>query len=342
MSVMLFASALAGYLDPVEGRPTWDQRALHTWTNLTRVDPTAWANDYSCSTSSFSSSERSPAAPLYYHDGLTEVAQLHSADMRAHNDMDHSSSDGTSFSNRVWPYYEGSTIAENIAYGYSDAWTAQFGGWMCSSGHRANIMSGSMEHLGVGVDGTWYTQDFGGGGGGDRPPVAMGVHTPQSPLASVTYWATWQGVAAPGLLAVDSDNGCVDLVLSVGSATQGAYTADDGVADGCVRYRFVWETAEGATGAIPASGSWQYGAGCEAYVDGAPGSCGLFGGGSDSGALGLDTGAILFDETTDCEPSASDRNGDCAVDEPLEEPGGCSSSPVGVWWLVVFLARRRR
>ena len=345
MSTLLLASALAGYLDPIEGRPTWDQRALHTWTNLTRVDPMAWASEYSCSTSSFSSSERSSKAPLHYHDGLTEIAQLHSEDMRSSNRMTHDSSDGTSFSSRVWPYYQGSTIAENVAYGYGDTWKAQFQGWMCSSGHRANIMSGSMQHLGAGVDGTWYTQDFGGGGNTDTPPVAMGVHSPQVPVAKVTYWTTWGGLDAPADLAVDSDEGCVTLELEAGTQERGAWVGEDDAGEGCVRYRFVWETASGETGAIPASGSWQYGQGCEAFVYEVAGSCGYGGdgGGGDTGGLGLDTGAAIIIEDG-CERTATDRNGDCLEDEPLEQPGGCASAPVAGIWVVSLLAvgRRRR
>jgi uncharacterized protein YkwD len=54
---------------------------------------------------------------------------------------------------------------ENIAYGYTTA-AAVVNAWMNSSGHRANILSGSFTEIGVSVrvaaDGTLYfTQNFG-------------------------------------------------------------------------------------------------------------------------------------------------------------------------------------
>jgi uncharacterized protein YkwD len=62
--------------------------------------------------------------------------------------------------------YAGGALGENIAYGYqSPASVVQ--GWMKSSGHRANILSSSYRHSGVGcvMDSRgrlWWTHDFGG------------------------------------------------------------------------------------------------------------------------------------------------------------------------------------
>jgi len=57
------------------------------------------------------------------------------------------------------------SAGENIAYHY-DSPRAMVRMWMNSEGHRANILSTSFTHLGVGTamtDGRWYgTQDFAG------------------------------------------------------------------------------------------------------------------------------------------------------------------------------------
>ena len=57
------------------------------------------------------------------------------------------------------------TVGENVAYGYPSG-SAVIGGWMGSSGHRANILNSSYRLLGVGAvrssDGRWYAaQVFG-------------------------------------------------------------------------------------------------------------------------------------------------------------------------------------
>jgi uncharacterized protein YkwD len=57
------------------------------------------------------------------------------------------------------------TVGENVAYGYPSG-SAVMGGWMGSSGHRANILNSSYRLLGVGAaqssDGRWYAaQVFG-------------------------------------------------------------------------------------------------------------------------------------------------------------------------------------
>ncbi|MEP7738580.1 MULTISPECIES: CAP domain-containing protein [Nocardioides] len=58
-----------------------------------------------------------------------------------------------------------SRVAENVAYGYPSG-KAVVKGWMGSSGHRANILTGQYRLLGVGAarddDGRWYAaQVFG-------------------------------------------------------------------------------------------------------------------------------------------------------------------------------------
>ncbi len=337
----LIALAVTSYGEVEEDRPTWAQRELHVYTNLVRVDPMAWSADYGCSTSAFSSTERQARPPLLYHDGLTEIAQLHSEDMAAHGFLDHDSWDGTSFSERVWPYYPGTTIGENVAYGYSDNAAAIWQGWMCSSGHRANIMAAQFTDLGCGVQGTYYTQDLGGGSGQEHRPVAMGVHVPERPQGQVRFLATFDG-SAPAWFGVETDTACLDLERIVGDDSTGGWSVTASAQSDCVRYRFVWETTEGATRAMPSSGSYQYGQGCEPWVEDVPDGCS-----NDSGTV--DTG--WEDTAAHCEPTPQDRNGDCRPDKTLETPlaEGCGCGDAGAagatWGLllaVLGVKRRRR
>ncbi len=314
----LLALGLIGYGEVQQGRPGWDQRELHTYTNLVRVAPTAWAADYACSTASFGSSERTAKAPLLYHDGLTEIAQLHSEDMAAHGFMDHVSSDGTPFVDRVWPYYAGTIIAENVAWGYSDNAAALWQGWMCSAGHREHIMSASFTDLGCGIQGVYYTQDFGGGAGQPAQPVAMGVHLPERPAGRVSYLATWDS-AAPRWFGVETSDDCIELERFVGTDARGGWAAEADSTTGCVAYRFRWETQGGAIGFMPTSGAYQFGSDCEAWTSTAPEGCGDQPHG--------DTGPLDSDEA--CTPD--DRNCDGRPDRPLHDGDttGCSCGGAG-------------
>ena len=188
MAVWLISLALAGYGDAIGGLPTHAEREMHLWSNLVRVDPLAFQDDYPCSFSSFTSTEQTPKPPLLWHDGLNEVAHDHSVDMNTYDYFDHDSRDGTSWSSRVGAHYPSGAIGENIAMGYGSVYSAVIDGWMCSSGHRANLMSTSWDELGTGVDGSYYTQDFGAREVTPRP-IAMGVHLPASPGPDVVLAA---------------------------------------------------------------------------------------------------------------------------------------------------------
>ncbi len=330
LSSLLVLAALQ-YGEVADGRPTWAQRELHVYTNLVRVDPEAWADDYACDIGGFSASERQPQAPLRYHDGLAEIAQIHTEDMRSTGVLSHDSSDGTDFFTRVSPYYPGWTVGENVAYGYADNASVVWDGWMCSSGHRANIMSASYTDLGTGVSSTWYTQDFGGGAGGESRRVAMGVHVPEQPGSRVTFLATWDDTAAPAWFAVETGDDCLEMTRFVGTGTRGGWRAEAEARAGCVAYRFSWARADGTEEHLPETGAWQYGSGCEPWVAEAPRGCAPpaeDSGGADTG--GTDTGGPgPGADTGDCPQP--DRNHDCIADEPLadDEAGGCGCAAGG-------------
>jgi MYXO-CTERM domain-containing protein len=271
MIPILLASAAAlatgyGSVDE-DGYPSWAERDLHLWTNAVRVDPEAFDADFGqggCSFDDFSASEQTAHAPLYYDRNLNLAGRYHSDDMYSNGWFDHDSSDGTSFSARMANFYPDSGyVGENIAYGYPDTYIVVMQGWMCSSGHRANIM-GDYNELGVGVVSTYYTQDFGAGTVDVDAPVAMGTHQPAEPTDTASFYADWQDDEAPARLAVVLDGDDADLALVWGEEAQGVYGVDlDAPGGDCHEYYFAWERADGTSGTFPEVGSYLYGSGCD-------------------------------------------------------------------------------
>ena len=156
LSSLILLAAVVGYGDPVDGYPSAEERSLVLWTNAARVDPTEFTTDYrsgGCSTSDFSSDEKTAKEPLYIDLALTEAARYHSNDMRKNGCFQHESCDGTDTWARIESYYKDSQyLGENIAYGSTDTRYMVLSLWMCShSGHRANIMNGDYNEMGGGV-----------------------------------------------------------------------------------------------------------------------------------------------------------------------------------------------
>ena len=313
-----------------EDIPTWTQRELIVYTNFVRVDPTHWSAEYDCSVNGFTSSEKQPKDPMLYHAGLTEIAQLHSEEMNRYDFLAHESRDGTDFGDRVWPYYEGTTIGENVAMGYSNNWDVVFQGWMCSAGHRSNIMEAEFEDIGTGIDGLYYTQDFGGGAGQAHQPVAMGIHSPQVPSNDVEFLATWHDDAAPESLWVETADSCTEMSLQAGTETRGAWTLMADATDGCQPYRFVWPEGDGFS-SLPLEGAYQYGQNCADWTDEASETC---------------IPEPVADSGDDCPEI--DRNNDCLPDDIQSGPEmvGCITVQTGsiewLGWLVLPALVRRR
>lgn len=109
-------------------------------------------------------------APLSRCASLDAAAQTHSADQAATNTMTHSGSDGSTIgvrANRAG-YVGWTALGENVAAGYSSV-DAVMTGWMNSSGHKANLLSPSYTHVGLGLVNSasgrpYWTQDFGATG----------------------------------------------------------------------------------------------------------------------------------------------------------------------------------
>ncbi len=307
----LLAPAWAGYGDVVDGYPSWAERELHVWTNAARVAPEEFAADYEaagCSFDSFQPNEQVPQDILYFDMGLCEASRFHCDDMNANNHFAHESSDGTSFFDRVSRWYTEGGVGENIAYGYGNGYNTVFSGWMCSSGHRENIMRSSFNELGTGVTGTYYTQDFGGGAPNWTAPVAMGVHSPETAADDASFLVDWSDAEPPAALEVVIDGSPTSLGLLHGAAELGIYGGDASApeAGGCHEYYFAWTDSQGETGAFPEEGSYLFGdcAGelwTAGHAGGGSSGGGDGGGGADGGggeptadfpfSVGADSGA---------------------------------------------------
>ncbi len=268
-STLILMATISGYGDvDADGYPSWSERALHLYTNMIRVDPEAFEADYivgGCDLSVFTEDERTAKPPLYLSVALNHVARDHSEDMAATENFSHTSSDGTSFSDRVWAVYDSSApIGENIAYGYGGMWETVANGWICSNdGHRESIMSADYTELGCGVEGSYVTQDFGGASISPPGPVAMGIHAPEDPAGEVAFLADWTDEEAPVLLRVLVGGRPFDLTLLYGTESMGVYGVDEvltaELGGGCLSYHFRYTTASGLTGTFPEEGSYLLG-----------------------------------------------------------------------------------
>jgi len=90
--------------------------------------------------------------PFIWHDILSNSARAHSDDMLRNNMTGHSGSDGSSARQRIERHglKNANSWSENVAYG-SPTPEAVVQAWMNSPGHKANILSNSSTHLGVGL-----------------------------------------------------------------------------------------------------------------------------------------------------------------------------------------------
>jgi len=263
----------AGYGDQApDGLPSWQERELHLFTNAVRVDPEAFESEYingGCSLDDFSTIERTPAPPLHMEHGLQDAARYHSEDMNASDCFQHESCDGTSMVDRLSRFYSSGLVGENIAFSTYGTMHLLASGWMCSPGHRENIMWPDWTELGTGISSIYYTQDFGGGEVAVDSAVRMGLHTPEVPEEELRLLADWEHVDAPPFIQGVINGVSVDLELLYGSEEMGVYFTDVTTPlDTCSEYYFQWLTSDGTYGTFPEDGSYQFGTDCESeWVD---------------------------------------------------------------------------
>lgn len=93
---------------------------------------------------------------------LVRAARIKSQDMKDKGYFAHTAPDGTT----PWDLMKDQgvmfkTAGENIAKGYATSDAAEKG-FMNSAGHRANILNIGYTHMGIGIVGNYYTQEFAG------------------------------------------------------------------------------------------------------------------------------------------------------------------------------------
>jgi uncharacterized protein YkwD len=109
--------------------------------------------------------------PLKLSSRLSKAARGHARDMARNDYFSHDSPSGTTFVDRIKHagYLEGArrwTIGENIAWatGRLSSPREIVQSWMRSAGHRANILSGSFDEIGIGIAKDAPVSDAGPGG----------------------------------------------------------------------------------------------------------------------------------------------------------------------------------
>merc|ERR1712029_394809 len=90
------------------------------------------------------------ASPLCYNQKIINAAFKHNMDMHVQGYFSHTGKDGSSPGDRIErENYSWFSYGENIAKGQGSV-VAVMNAWMNSSGHKANILSGSKTHFGAG------------------------------------------------------------------------------------------------------------------------------------------------------------------------------------------------
>lgn len=327
MILLAVTAALAGpYGVPVDGYPTAAERALLLWTNAARVDPEGFDDEYKagyhpCGFADFLPDEQVAKAPMYLDVQLNRAARFHSEDMRDNGCFQHESCDGTDTFARIGSFYtESGFLGENIAMGTTDPRYAVMGMWMCSDGHRANIMTAGYDEMGPGIASNYLTQNFAGGGvlPEGNPPVRVAV------LDQGTFYADWGDADAPSRLWFVVEGVEREGTLRWGTAEQGVYDAGGaGLDTGCQRWFAEWMTADGRAGSFPEEGSYQAGPDCA----------------SDWTADRVPAGGLFGDVDEDdlATKMIEDISLGCAS-APLGGGGGASIAVAG---LLLLRARRR-
>jgi uncharacterized protein YkwD len=104
--------------------------------------------------------DRHGIPPVEWDEKTSQVAFLHSEDMKENNYFSHESPTEGTLVDRLGEFdikYE--MAGENIAAQYVDGIAASEG-WLNSKGHRDTMLNKDFTHLGIGVDDLYYTQNF--------------------------------------------------------------------------------------------------------------------------------------------------------------------------------------
>lgn len=276
--IAILNSAERGYGDwmvDYPGYPDMKERRILVLTNSCRMDPTGYRDMYLGDYDILLPANYPSQDPLYWQIDLNRVARVHSED-QAINGMSHTSSDGTSFSDRVKSYYTKSGwIAENIAAGSSDAvntikqWLMDYVDYVNKipaddnsdgDGHRKNIMSANYKELGSGYAfgsakyNHFWTQDFGGGTPSFDNPITSAAHFIDN--GETNFMVTYKDPKGlkPQSVDLKLDGDTYNLSLLLGSESAGTYCIKLASADECRNYYLEFVDSDGTLWRYPEGG----------------------------------------------------------------------------------------
>jgi hypothetical protein len=272
------AQTCADHGIPVNGFPSWQERATLVLTNACRIAPTNFRDTYLPSAPTILQPSAYPAvAPLQWVLGLNQSSRVQSIDLATTSGcgFQHNSCDGTLWNTRIAVYYPSySSLGENIAAGYSDPLTT-VNGWLLDTvngvpsadgaptdGHRRNIMSAGFTQLGCGFATgpnpytRYWTEDFG------RPqvaaaicsPIAAGSHLFQTGV--VSFLATYYDAlnTAPQSASIVINGVSSPMALHLGTPARGTYRLTSPLTSSCRSYHFDFRDASGGAVRYPARG----------------------------------------------------------------------------------------
>ena len=330
-------TALAGYGDPLDGHPQYNDRAIHFWTNAARVAPTSWDGDHAlsnppCSSAGFRPEERTPRPGLLWNHDLGDAARAHTDDMVENGFFSHTSSDGTRWSNRVRAFYPNGAIGENIARGYLSSRSAVLSGWMCSDGHRANITSSTFDEIGAAGRSQTYTQNFGGRGLSPRA-VSSGLHVPEHPTSDVQILAdVWIDPEELDEVVAVIEGVEVPMRVIAGTEGRGVYSAWIDTTSDCHRWFVEVRSSQTSEVRYPEEGSYGWG------------DCAWDDPETRWSAQQIEPVSSQPSDEPDDDPLAPDDELQSASDQPLDCEGCASGSGPLRWSLLgalIFALRRR-
>jgi uncharacterized protein YkwD len=262
--------ASAGNGDPVDGHPNYRERALLALTNACRQDPQEYRDTYLRGTGILRARNYPPVPPLYASPALGRSARAHSLDMARTPCFQHDSCDGTSLWTRIRGYYrEGTSMAENIAFGHPTPLEA-INGWLLDGGapdhsrgdgHRRNLLSAKFREMGNGSArggrrGTYDTQDFGNGAPDFQTPLVSGSHVLGGD-GTITFLASFytRDGEEPDEAWLELEGRKLALELAFGKKRNGTYRVVIDRSDRCRRYRFRFRDDDGHEWLFPEGGS---------------------------------------------------------------------------------------
>jgi hypothetical protein len=263
--------AAAGNGDPVDGHPTWRERAMLALTNACRQGPREYRDRWLPGSRILGPRRYPPVPPLHASTALDRAARAHSRDMARTPCFQHDSCDGTSLWRRIRSFYpQGTAMSENIARGYATPLEV-VNGWLLDKGaadgsrgdgHRRNLMSARYTVVGHGSArggprGTYDTQDFANGRPAFPIPLVSGSHVFEAE-GRIVFLASWHAAdgrppAEARLVLEDEDDPAMELAF--GTPRSGTWRVVLPAGRTCRGYRFRFRDADGRAWRYPEGGT---------------------------------------------------------------------------------------